>query len=113
MAVAIRAYNKLLRKHSGSGGLCIILWLTSHSAGQLNCRFYKMSSNVYFLILSANAYKQHTQRPMVDSPFSMVCRTIVDLPAVPFKLAHLLGLAGSVVDKLNPTDDAQGKDKGK
>ena len=70
-----------------------------------------MSSNMYFL--RANAYKQQTQRPVVDSPFSMVCPTIVILPAVLFKRAHLLGLAGSVVDKLNPTDDAQGKDKGK
>ena len=29
------------------------------------------------------------------------------------KRAHLLGLAGSVADKLDPIDGAQGKDKGK
>ena len=69
--------------------------------------FMSFPNSVYFINIRTS------QGPIVDSSRSLVWRTIMLLPAVPFKRAHLLGLAGCVADKLNPIDSAQVKIKEK
>ena len=79
----------------------------------IKCKLWFEFAHVLVCLYVSLVVKRIQQRPVVDSPNSMVYSTIVLLPAVLFKRVHLLGLAGSVADKLDPIDGAQGKDKGK
>ena len=86
---------------------CAMEKFTSSRLQHLFVTVYRTTNSVYCINIHTS------QGPIVDSSRSLVWQTIMLLPAVPFRRAHLLGLAGCVADKLNPIDGAQSKDKRK